>query len=388
MVDRSTEEGWIVGERVGVNWEDGNYYEGQVVRLKTRVAVVRFDDGTTFDVDLSSLIRVASQSGGDEDQGEIVKESDGDIQFNPPQHGKRGMHHYPISWSADGTHFNLWAAPDKDDISISSSGDALYDRIQGCREKAVHFYGWWRKTFLYERTESGKLLHDKKPGYSVDIYARITDNDGTVTEYCVETIPYVNEVDSEDPRTNMHMLNSDICAAVRKWFFFQVRGDRRTVIDLQKSANSPTIKVPSLNWLDRVIMKMQEVRDTALRSGGLRYIVLDTGLPGQPAINLEIDFTSLAVAFAENNEGKIPSVLEGAMYEQAIQTGGKQPIRLNTEDYAPDSENVQALRERLLQLNNQAKQGGEGAAAAKNEARKIRGVLREMGIRGGARSVS
>lgn len=415
----SPDHKWLVGDEVEIEHE-GNRYGGVIVRLnaKERIAMVRFEDGDNLAIDFDKLLKPikkrrgvplgdngddstedddSSASAGNEDEDNalgtnlnmrkhVSREKDGDYKFSPPKKGARGMHHYAISWSPDGIYFNCWAAPDGEDLAITASCDELIRRLSKAKNKAIHFFGMWRKTLFHRVDGSGKILGPADvPGWSIDITGRITDADGKRQEYLVESINYEAGPGQGDPRRDMHLLNSDICAAIRKWFFLELRGDAETIRQLRRRADRPTIKVPSLRWLDTLLTKAREVRDTALGSGGERRIVIDSGIPGDPIIALQMDFTDMAIAL----DGKrVPSLQMGSVHEEVTRRGGKMPDKGRGAGAAAlnvkaDPENVAALLKRVAELNVKARAGDK---AAKREAGKLRASLRNMGHTGGARA--
>lgn len=380
---------WNIGDRVEIEHE-GVRYGGDIVsiNLKTRVAVVAFDDGDKLEIELDKLLRGkprVDENGDDSEDSDdlpafVEEEDDGDIKFIPPKKGARGMHHYPISWSKDGIFFNCWAAPDNGDIAVTSRGDELIQRLKDAKHKSVHFYGWWRKTRFHRLGPDAKPTGEMVDGWAIDIYARIVHNDGVTEEYTVESVNYEAGPGQGDPRFNMHSLNSDICAAIRKWFFFEVRGDARTIRELRRQAHRPVIKVNSLRWLDNLLLKARETRDTALRSGGQRMIVIEPENEDEPVIALQIDFTDIAIA----NGGKVPSLTMGSAMEGAVRTKGKGTrTQISGLEVSIDPSNLKALTAKLTELNAKARQGD---VAAKREAGKIRALMRKSGHRGGART--
>lgn len=379
---------WNVGDRVSTDI-DGIFYGGKIVKIKNRAAIVAFDDGDEFAVDLTKLVREDaapavhdSGDGDDDDPPEISRDSDGDIRFDPPKKGSRGAHHYPVIWDSQGLAFNVWAAPDADDLVLSETLEQLGKKLEKAENQAVHFYGHWRKTNFARMTEAGKVLADAPvPGWSIDLYARIEyGGAGKPEEYLVDSLRYEQGPAQGDPRSNMHILNSDICCAIRRWFFFDVRGARETVAALRKRADRPMLKVPSLAWLDNFIMKCQEVRSTALRAGGQRSITIDSGIEDAPVVMLHMDFTSLAVA----TDGKGVSTKTGGMQESIIRSGGRKGTEKGAKPtaFVVDPKNLADLKKRVAELNVKAKAGDN---AAKAEARKIRAAMRKLGARGGAR---
>lgn len=389
-----------VGERVEVPWDDGKTYGGVIVSVKCRFAVINFDDGDSQEIELTRLVkssppRVTSQptvqcemgeSGdsddeGDLDEGTVVQEGDGDVRFNPPPKGSRGMHHYPISWDKSGTHFNTWAAPDGNDVNISPAGNDLILMLKRAKNKAVHFYGWWRHTKFLRDDGNGRQIGSQFPGWAVDIFARVEFTDGTKKELAVESITYEKGPGQyNDPRDVMHSLNSDICAAIRKWFFTALRGDAETVRQLVLRAKSPIIEVPSLEWLDRLILTLTHTRETALMAGGERSVVIHTGFDKDPNIVLRMNFTEMAVMLAET-QSRVPNLYQGTMIEQVVESGGAKGVKAKELKFTADPSHVATLQDRLRVLNKQVKTN----PAAKREARQIRATLRRMGHNGGAR---
>lgn len=397
-VSAVVEETWKADDRVTVDF-DGTTYGGTVVKVKQRIAIVDFDDGDQREIDLERLIRApkgfrqgqprppAGDNGDDSEDGEILREPDGDIKFNPPPKGTRGMHHYPLSWSPDGLAFNCWAAPDGEDAAISPTGDDLIHRVRDAKNRAVHFWGSWRKTDFMRMDDANRVVKDRVAGWAIDMYARIEYEVAGVKkkdEYTVESLRYEAGPDQKDPRLNMHALNSDICAAIRKWFFLELRGDKQTLIQLKRAATQPVLKVPDLTWLDRFMLKCREVRETALRSGGQRMIVIDTGIEGQPTVSLHMDFTQQAIQL---DGARPPGIFEGGAIDAAATRGARAARSHRPESKAStvDASNLNSLKEKLVELNAKAKAGDR---SAKSEARKLRSALRSMGVRGGARATT
>lgn len=417
--------GWKIGDRVSVEF-DGEPYGGKIMKLGTGVAYVHFDDGEDHEIELERLVRQRNPipSSGDSDEedddggaddvdytvekGErvlktdakgkpiVVKQKGGELRFNPPSKGARAHHQYPVVWDERGLFFNVWAAPDAEDVTYGENANRLAEMLKGSKTGMVHFTGEWRKTKFARQDDNGKVLSDSVPGWSIDMRATVDLGEGKSRRFLVESLRYEDVPNPEgvggDPRRDMHSLNSDICAAIRRWFFFEVKGDADTVRQLVRRANKPEVRAPSLEWLDRLILRLHETRDTALRAGGERTIVIDTGTDGDATFAITMNFSDVAIA----TEGKPPSLYTGGMTEGIVKSGGSTGKGLRGERgkaapvaktmaMTPDPSNVAALTARVAELNALAKNGD---MAAKAEARKIRSALRKMGHAGGARSAA
>ena len=295
---------WTKGDRCLVPFDEGGF-PGTIKRLTTSKAHVYFDDGDNAMVPIGELV--------------ILEEADAD---DEEEFDGKGFNQYPIKWK--GTNFTL-------------------DVEEG------HFYGCWRKTTYWNRSN-----HVRRAGYAIDMWCSYKGHD-----YSVESIPYLDV----DPREDERSLNSDICAAVNKFLYRRLSGDLPQVEDLRKRAARPLIHISHLETLDRLILRMQEVREVALRSGGQRLIAMEGDLEDEPVLGISLDLTQQALIL----EGKVPSLLMGAVYDDP---GHSRPIKKK-----PAIENVMALVERLE------------AKPPKAEARKLRAILRRMGHRGGARTI-
>lgn len=413
---------WSVGDRVEVDF-DGTPYGGKIVKLSTHSAIVHFDDGEDHEIDLESLVKGSpavmpdSGDGDDEDDSDdtvdysvgkgdkvlrrdgagkpnVIKQPDGSLKFNPPAKGfGRAAHHFPVVWDERGCHFEVWAAPDGEDVKHGENAEELMKMLATAKNKMVRFTGEARKTRFARSDDHGKVIAENVPGLSIDIRATIIDDKtGAESRYLVESIRYEQADGEPDPRTDMRSLNSDICAAIRKWFFFDVRGDAETIRQLKKRADHPLVIAPSLEWFDQMVLRLHETRDTALRAGGQRSVVIETGTPGDSTFTINMDFSSTAIV----NKGKVPDLKTGGMIERIAIAGGAGESKrkkatgsgaggtsIKPVEFKPDPKNVADLTARVAELNKLAKQGD---AAAKSEARKIRAALRKMGHAGGARS--
>jgi hypothetical protein len=240
-----------------------------------------------------------------------------------------------VKWSTDKTHFNV------------TIGDKTGD------SEGARFYGWFRKT----RVADGEIV------FAFDVFAKYKSDD-----VAVDCISYTT-----DPRNNVASLNADICAAINKWLYGKINGNYKTIDTLTSQAKQPTIRIHRIGTIDKIIMKLKECRDVAIRCGGHRLVQIHGDKDGEVPLNVIIDVTSQALAL----KGKVPSLELGSMMDRVIETGNND--KKSTTSKAtfnrniPEESNVQLLVERLKSTEN------------KSEARKIRAVLRKMGHKGGAR---
>jgi hypothetical protein len=236
-----------------------------------------------------------------------------------------------VKWKSDKTHFTI-----------------------AIKEMDSHVYGWFRKT-RYQNQETA---------FAIDIFCKHKEED-----YPVDSITY-----STDPRTNLSSLNADIHAAVNRWLFSKVNGNFKTIDQLKKQAVQPTIRINRIASIDKIIMKLRECRDVAIRCGGSRLVQIHGDKEGEVPLNVVIDVTTQALAL----EGKVPSLELGSMMDRVIETGGtkrgERSPTINRNIAEPG--NVKALVERLKHTKD------------KSEGRKLRALLRKMGHKGGSRSVN
>lgn len=256
-----------------------------------------------------------------------------------------GFRQYPIKWDNQMCNFTL---------DVVSHGVKL------------HFYGWWRQT-RFGRAQD-------EIGYAIDLFCKY-EKDGTPYELTVAPLMYAN-----DPRRNMESLNADICAAANQWMFKRLSYNAQTLDDLIQRAKEPTIVINRLETIDRIITQLRDFRDTAIVSGGTRTFTAH-GDSGDQKINIRINVTAQAIAL----EGKPPSLVTGSLADAVLRTRSQN--RRGAHDADPDNRprrltptadpaNVQALVRKLRDTTD------------KSEQRKIRGLLRRMGHKGGARNVT
>jgi len=217
----------------------------------------------------------------------------------------------------------------------------------------AEYHGWWRKIGV---KDSDKI------GYGIDIFVIYEGK-----RYNVETIPYINE----DPRKDLPSLNADIGAAANKWFYYKCKGTFETIKDLEQRAAKPTITIHRLETLDRILIKLKEYRDTALRSGGFRVMTF-TGDDSEkdPSMRIEMDLTTQAAAL----QGRVPALIDGVILDRVGKDSSKRTKGRGQQlTVSADPKNVKVLIEKLA------------ASKDKAECRKIRAALRKMGHKGGKR---
>lgn len=257
-----------------------------------------------------------------------------DIKLSKLQHeGERedfkpeGFHQYDIQWDKNNINFRFQA------------GEGSY-------------YGWWRK---------GPMRNS----FAIDLHVKYKDK-----TYAVESLHYLKE----DPREDMQSLEADICTAVNKWFYHKCQSNFDTIEELEQKASKPTIIINKLETIDSIILRLKEYRDTAIRSGGLRVMMFTGDFPDKDPsgeMRIQMDLTKQA----QGLKGKTPSLYDGALLDSVAEDSskkGKRPKRKT--EVKSDPSNVKELLKKL------------GASQDKVEKRKIRGLLRKLGHRGGSRT--
>lgn len=237
----------------------------------------------------------------------------------------KGFAQYPINW--DPQHINF-----------------------AFRSKGIKFNGWWRKRAF--------------GSFAVDLFAKTEDG----KDIAVDCLTY----HGEDPRENRKSLDKDICAAVNKWFHVCSVDDGTTLEKLRKRAEHPTIHIRRLESLDRMLLTLQEFRTISCRAGGQRYISIRGDRPKDPEIVIDLNLTPVAIAL---DGRKPPNMYEGAMYDGITGKRGEK-VQGRKIEHVASPEN----RELLVKQLNQAKKDGNIS-----EARKIRAVMRKMGIKRGGK---
>lgn len=302
---------WKQDDRVIVNFEE-ELYSGSISELTKTEAKILFDDGDVYDIELKDL-----KPEVEEDSSASTCQVQG------------GFHQYDVKWDARVVNFKF-------------------------KVDKAEFFGWWRKV---------QVKNSFEIAYGIDLMVNYQGQ-----RYNVETLPYRGK----DPRDNLQSLNADICAATSKWLYSKCQGTFDTIDDLQQKAAKPTIMIYHLETLDRIILKLKEYRDTAIRSGGLRTVMFTGDDPEKnPSMRIQMDLTTQAHAL----KGRVPSLTDGVIFDRVAEDNSKKiKGRGKPIEVAPDSKNVQDLVKKLQ------------ASKDKTERRKLRAVLRKMGHKGGSRS--
>lgn len=217
------------------------------------------------------------------------------------------------------------------------------------------FYGCWRKVLFNQEGD------DEGTAYSIDVWV-----EADKALHAVESMHYIDT----DPRDSTKSLNADICACVNKWLYWTQEGKIKTMEELAKAIEKPTMHFHRSGALDNMIIQLQQFRSTCLRSGGFRALILESDSPNDPKITVKANFTKEAHAL----DGKVPPLL-GA--EVTLNQATKRKDRQNQETALPPTDNVQSL----LGALEKAKVDGD-----KSQQRKLRGMLRKVGYRGGLRN--
>lgn len=301
-----------IGDRVTVLF-DNEPFAGEVLALTSRRARVKFDDGDIRMIALDELTPEVAIDDEPEESGET-------------EHDGRGFNLYAVEWNE--TNFGV------------------------TMDDGSRFYGCWRKTVFGDRPDT------RREGYAIDIWAKYKGH-----EYAVDSIPYLDI----DPRSKPKSLDADICAAISK-FMFYVENDSDNLEQLRKKASRPRVRITRLSTLDQLCMRILEMREVALRSGGERIFTIEGDREEDPILGIIIDVTAQAALI---KDGRIPPLDRGAILDTPAGRGGDG--RAFT--FRADPKSIAALVEKLRVTKNKA------------EARKLRAVLRKMGHRGGARSI-
>lgn len=244
----------------------------------------------------------------------------------------------------------IWKTGEKNQSNVNFRFTVIHN------EHKVEFHGWWRKTDV--RTETGRA-----ECYAVDMFCKWGDK-----SYSLATIPYF----TEDPRNDLPSLSADITAAANEFIWKKLQGKFEVIDEITRMAANPIVRITSLRTLDMLIAKLTEHRAASIQAGGPRHcdIKSDNDEAGVRVV-FAIDLTKQHMVL----EGRVPSLIEGAVYDTASKGkkgGEKLEIKM-------DQGNLDAL---VAQLKA-AKEKGDDTAA-----RKIRATLRKLGHKGGARSAS
>jgi len=299
-----------------VIWSDnGEDYPGTVKQCRRNgTALVHFEDGDRLIVPVDEL--VPSSDLEDNESSDATKQE------------YIGFCQYDVKWDHTKTHLTV-------DV-----GD-------------FHFWGFWSRTRTIDEVDC----------WVIWLYARKGEH-----SYVLDSIPYYYD---KDPRERQKSLDADICAAINK-FIYRHEGNEEgheSIDDIRKRADHPAITIKSSATLDRIILDLTTVRDTALRCGGARQFRIESEFPGEPALTLNIDVTSTAMAL----DGKVPSLLHGAVFDGVAASKGKKGQKGAALQQTIDNTSLELL----------VKQYDKGNRV---EQRRIRQLLRSRGIRGGIKS--
>lgn len=226
----------------------------------------------------------------------------------------------------------------------------------------VRFYGWYRMT---RQRNSDAIAH------CFDVYAKRTRADGSTHDTAVDSLVYTQG----DPRENLHSINTDLMVLANRWYFQRLNGRAQMLDDLVKKAEKPMIVINTMETIDRIILRLQEYRSTALHSGGERYLELKGDDDGPP-IGIRLNLSAQAFAL----KGKVPKVGRGTSADAARKSGRGLKggdVRTRTVTHTATAGNVEDLMKAL----SAAKEAGDSVAQ-----RSIRATLRQMGIKGGLRA--
>jgi len=306
---------------------DNEPYRGTVLESSARKSQVLFEDGDNLSIATHRLLPYECDEPFDD-----VENLGEDDTKDRDKESNVGFNQFNVHWDKHAVNFKF------------NAGGGL-------------FYGWWRKT------GTGAEI---KPLFAVDIHVKYKGN-----SYNVESIQYYDG----DPHEDRYSLDSDICAACNKWFFYKANGNFDTIEGLQQKADKPTLYFNRIEALDKIIINLKGFRDTAIRCGGRRILILEgTNKEKDPSggVRLQVDFTTQAHGL----KGRVPSLYAGAILDNATSVEGrkKNAKREQRPKIIGDQKSIDQL---ITQLKN---------STDKTEKRKIRAMLRKMGHSGGARN--
>lgn len=312
-----------LGSIINVACEEGDF-PGELTKIdsESKTVVVSLIDPTTLqpydppeyleDVPFGSLRRFDRPGPAETDDASPI----------PPDRRDMGFNQYLVKWTA--TNFKF----------------ATHDPV-------AEFYGQWRKTLMRP---------SNVPCYAVDMWAHYNGRD-----FAVESCHY-----TDDPRLDMRSLEGDLCAMANKFLFGRLSGNLDTLDDLIKRCKQPRLMIKNLQTLDTLLIRLKEIRDTAMSCGGTRYLTIPHDGPDDssdevPEVTLQINLTREALLL---DGARVPSVDYGKSYLSS--EGMRTHIQA-------DKKTIRAIVEKLRSTQDPA------------EARRLRSVLRRMGHHGGSR---
>ena len=306
---------WKIDDRVTVEF-DNEPFKGSIIEFIGKAkARILFDDGDVHIIHFKKLEQVKK----------ISRERKGKKESRTTSPNV-GFNQHNIKWDKDNINFTFKAENGK-------------------------FYGWWRKTAMADDT-----------AYAIDLHVEYNGH-----RYNVDTLSYLGT----NPLDDIYSLNADICAAANKWFYYKCEETFDTIEQLKLKADKPTITLRRLESIDNILIRLREFRDTAIRSGGFRCIIMngdDEKNDPSGGLRIQIDLTSQALGL----NGRVPRLLEGGALDD-IGDGKKSKKGHSAPRAAASKESVDILMKQLKKSTD------------KTEKRKIRAKLRKMGIHGGTR---
>lgn len=318
----------LVGQDYRVVTESGRRFVCEANEFKLPICTVSGCGGEATRID--GLCDECRATGMDQDDDSIDEDLIDRRKRKDPERSYAG-----VSWDPDTVNF-----------SVTS------------KTEGVRFYGWWRKT----KGTGGDLI------YSIDLFA---ERDGKT--YTLDRIPYRGV----DPRDNLKSLNADISAHCQRWMFHNFSDNAENIDSMRRRAEKPTVLINRIGTIDRLILQLKEFRDVAIRCGGTRHFELLSDKDGLPPVLINLNVTAQAIAL----DGKPPSLHMGAMMDAAVATKGRAKLTpgTTTAAFKADPKNIEELQKQLIAMK---------AAGNDGECRKIRATLRQLGIKGGARSLA
>lgn len=216
------------------------------------------------------------------------------------------------------------------------------------RDPSCEFYGQWRRTLF---------MPHRVPGFAIDMWAHFSGRD-----FSVDSVFY-----HEDPRLDLRSLEADLCAMANRFLYGRLSGEIDRIEDLVKRAEKPLVKITNLQTLDSIILRLNELRQTAITAGGQRFFVFpkDPKDESSSEVTLQINLTREATMYAMS-DSRPPAPNYGRSY--IGEDGQRSKI-------AVDSSTIESMVERLRKTSDPKEQ------------RRIRGVLRKLGHRGGSRTL-
>lgn len=314
-VGRRSKNKWKVGDLCRSQF-DNEWYSGEIIAAddpETQTARVLFEDGECLEMPFSDLRRISGKNKSTSDRGFSI---------------------YDVVW------------------------DKKHNTTFTVKSNDVLFYGSWFKGKSKDKT-----------AYRVDIRVKVSDSD-----LHVEDLFY----GENDPRKNIQSLNADICCAISKWFHYSCKENPMyTINDLKKKSLKPSVRINELQTLDDLITSLKEMRQIAVKCGGIRYVTFegDSGKSDEPRVTIQIDLSRVAKMYMDT--GKIPKCVNPGVIDRAVETGGKKGANRvsSTKKVTTDLKSLKDLHKQIKNCTDQSVM------------RKYRKSMRLLGIKGGIRGL-